>query len=57
MERTYSADKLDISNIISIQKEILEENKRLRFLTAWLTALTVVLVVITMASEVLMTIT
>lgn len=43
MKRTKELDKVELGSLIGIQEEMLEEHRRLRYLTAWLLALTVFL--------------
>ncbi len=41
MKRKKELDAVELGSLIGIQEEMLEEHRRLRYLTAWLLALTV----------------
>ncbi|MDW5562101.1 MAG: hypothetical protein SA339_02660 [Methanomassiliicoccus sp.] len=43
MEDSDNVGSLELRNLIGIQKEMLDEHRRLRYLTVWLIVLTVLL--------------
>ena len=52
MDKLKQARRTDFDNLVAIQRELLEESKRLRLLTAWLLALTAALIGISMTTVV-----
>ncbi len=50
MEKTREIKKDDFDNLLTIQREMLQENRRLRLLTAWLIILTAMLMCTSVAT-------
>lgn len=50
MNEPSDMSRVELQNLVGIQKEMLDEHRRLRYLTAWLIVLTLMLLSITVVT-------